>query len=172
MVAEHLTSISFLWCNSVLVGAASDPSINIDDPISDDFFFVVWNERAKLNATIYNKVEIYTNGTSFSSFISVFLPTLPVLRPRRCYRSSNVCRATLSTACRSWGSTPTKSASATRMLTKQRKSWRPSEGCWFTSPWSFCVRKTCCLRWTLKRAWLLKSCGHNHSCAQIRPLHD
>ncbi|XP_072230639.1 phospholipase D2 [Leuresthes tenuis] len=43
-------------CFGVLVGAASDPSINIDDPISDDFFFVVWNERAKLNATIYDKV--------------------------------------------------------------------------------------------------------------------
>uniref|UniRef100_A0A667ZY54 Phospholipase n=1 Tax=Myripristis murdjan TaxID=586833 RepID=A0A667ZY54_9TELE len=43
-------------CFSVLVGAASDPSINIDDPISDEFFFVVWNASAKLNATIYDKV--------------------------------------------------------------------------------------------------------------------
>ncbi|KAM4544917.1 phospholipase D2 isoform 1-T2 [Odontesthes bonariensis] len=43
-------------CFGVLVGAASDPSINIDDPISDDFFFLVWNERAKLNDTIYDKV--------------------------------------------------------------------------------------------------------------------
>ncbi|XP_049599377.1 phospholipase D2 isoform X2 [Syngnathus scovelli] len=43
-------------CFSVLVGAASDPSINIDDPISDDLFFLVWNSAAKLNATIYNKV--------------------------------------------------------------------------------------------------------------------
>ncbi|XP_069002738.1 phospholipase D2 isoform X2 [Embiotoca jacksoni] len=43
-------------CFRVLVGAASDPSINIDDPISDDFFFLVWNEAAKLNATIYDKV--------------------------------------------------------------------------------------------------------------------
>uniref|UniRef100_A0A668A4Q8 Phospholipase n=1 Tax=Myripristis murdjan TaxID=586833 RepID=A0A668A4Q8_9TELE len=45
-------------CFSVLVGAASDPSINIDDPISDEFFFVVWNASAKLNATIYDKVSI------------------------------------------------------------------------------------------------------------------
>lgn len=41
---------------SVLVGAASDPSINIDDPISDEFFDVVWNGAAKLNSTIYDKV--------------------------------------------------------------------------------------------------------------------
>ncbi|XP_051902928.1 phospholipase D2 [Hippocampus zosterae] len=43
-------------CFSVLVGAASNPSLNIDDPISDDLFFLVWNSTAKMNATIYNKV--------------------------------------------------------------------------------------------------------------------
>ncbi|KAM9847218.1 phospholipase D2 [Aulostomus maculatus] len=43
-------------CFSVLVGATSDSSINIDDPVSDDFFFSVWNAAAKLNATIYDKV--------------------------------------------------------------------------------------------------------------------
>ncbi|KAM6907818.1 phospholipase D2 [Xenentodon cancila] len=43
-------------CFSVLIGAASDPSINIDDPISDDFFFLVWTETAKLNTSIYDKV--------------------------------------------------------------------------------------------------------------------
>lgn len=43
-------------CFSVLVGAASDPSINIDDPISDEFFYLVWNEKAKQNADIYDKV--------------------------------------------------------------------------------------------------------------------
>ncbi|XP_037834927.1 phospholipase D1-like isoform X2 [Kryptolebias marmoratus] len=43
-------------CFSVLVGGTSDPSINIDDPISDDFFFLVWNQTAKLNATIYSTV--------------------------------------------------------------------------------------------------------------------
>ncbi|KAM4546959.1 phospholipase D2 [Fundulus diaphanus] len=43
-------------CFSVLVGAVSDPSINIDDPISDDFFFLTWNETAKLNTEIYAKV--------------------------------------------------------------------------------------------------------------------
>lgn len=43
-------------CFSVLVGATSDPSINIDDPISDDFFFVTWNETAKQNAILYYKI--------------------------------------------------------------------------------------------------------------------
>jgi hypothetical protein len=38
------------------VGAASEPSINIDDPICDEFFFLGWNAAAKLNATIYEKV--------------------------------------------------------------------------------------------------------------------
>ncbi len=42
--------------SSVLVGASSDPSINADDPVSDEFFFLVWNAAAKLNATIYDKV--------------------------------------------------------------------------------------------------------------------
>lgn len=48
----------FLRFTSVLVGAASDPSINIDDPISDEFFFLVWNETAKKNVNIYDKVWI------------------------------------------------------------------------------------------------------------------
>ncbi|KAI4814654.1 hypothetical protein KUCAC02_003842 [Chaenocephalus aceratus] len=43
-------------CFRVLVGASSDPSVNIDDPISDEFFFLGWNEPAKLNAEIYEKV--------------------------------------------------------------------------------------------------------------------
>ncbi|XP_030603096.1 phospholipase D1 isoform X2 [Archocentrus centrarchus] len=43
-------------CFRVLVGAASDPSINIDDPISDEFFFLVWNDAAKTNVIIYDKV--------------------------------------------------------------------------------------------------------------------
>ncbi|XP_005802945.1 phospholipase D1-like [Xiphophorus maculatus] len=43
-------------CFRVLTGGTSDPSINIDDPISDDFFFLTWNETAKRNAIIYDKV--------------------------------------------------------------------------------------------------------------------
>ncbi|PWA23234.1 hypothetical protein CCH79_00002010, partial [Gambusia affinis] len=43
-------------CFRVLTGATSDPSINIDDPISDYFFFLTWNETAKRNAIIYDKV--------------------------------------------------------------------------------------------------------------------
>ncbi|KAM6983882.1 phospholipase D2 [Tautogolabrus adspersus] len=43
-------------CFRVLVGASSDPSINIEDPISDDFFFLAWNAAAKQNAIIYDQV--------------------------------------------------------------------------------------------------------------------
>ncbi|CAJ1064140.1 LOW QUALITY PROTEIN: phospholipase D1-like [Xyrichtys novacula] len=43
-------------CFRVIVGASSDPSINIDDPISDEFFFLSWNAAAKQNAIIYDKV--------------------------------------------------------------------------------------------------------------------
>lgn len=47
-----------IYCTfSVLVGAQSDPSISVDDPISDEFFFLAWNAAAKLNASIYDKVE-------------------------------------------------------------------------------------------------------------------
>eukprot|EP00066_Takifugu_rubripes_P006403 XP_003971177.1 PREDICTED: phospholipase D2 [Takifugu rubripes] len=43
-------------CFSVLVGSKSDPSISVDDPISDEFFFLNWNASAILNASIYDKV--------------------------------------------------------------------------------------------------------------------
>ncbi|CAB1316362.1 unnamed protein product [Coregonus sp. 'balchen'] len=43
-------------CFRVLLGADSDPKIDIDDPISDQFFLLGWNTTAKLNAKIYDKV--------------------------------------------------------------------------------------------------------------------
>uniref|UniRef100_A0A4W5RTD7 Phospholipase n=1 Tax=Hucho hucho TaxID=62062 RepID=A0A4W5RTD7_9TELE len=43
-------------CFRVLLGADSDPKIDIDDPISDQFFLLGWNAAAKLNAKIYDKV--------------------------------------------------------------------------------------------------------------------
>lgn len=43
-------------CFSVLLGAKSDPSLDIDDPISDHFFNDVWNKVAQTNAIIYEKV--------------------------------------------------------------------------------------------------------------------
>ncbi|XP_062341987.1 phospholipase D2 [Osmerus eperlanus] len=43
-------------CFRLLTGADSDPSINIDDPVSDHFFYLVWNETARLNSSIYDKV--------------------------------------------------------------------------------------------------------------------
>uniref|UniRef100_A0A674AV78 Phospholipase n=1 Tax=Salmo trutta TaxID=8032 RepID=A0A674AV78_SALTR len=43
-------------CFRVLLGADSEPQIDIDDPISDQFFLLGWNAAAKLNAEIYDKV--------------------------------------------------------------------------------------------------------------------
>ncbi|XP_068600156.1 phospholipase D2 [Brachionichthys hirsutus] len=43
-------------CFSVLVGASSDPRIDVDDPVSDEFFFGAWNATARQNAIIYDKV--------------------------------------------------------------------------------------------------------------------
>uniref|UniRef100_A0A6Q2YW32 Phospholipase n=1 Tax=Esox lucius TaxID=8010 RepID=A0A6Q2YW32_ESOLU len=43
-------------CFRVLLGADSDHQIDMSDPISDQFFFLEWNEAAKLNAKIYEKV--------------------------------------------------------------------------------------------------------------------
>ncbi|XP_056140777.1 phospholipase D2 [Lampris incognitus] len=43
-------------CFRVLLGAAANPSINIEDPVSDEFFFLVWNSTAETNASIYDKV--------------------------------------------------------------------------------------------------------------------
>lgn len=59
-----------LSLSRVLVGAQSDPSINVDDPISDEFFFVAWNEASKVNASIYDKVTNRSEGSAFvvSSF--------------------------------------------------------------------------------------------------------
>ncbi|XP_057215443.1 phospholipase D2 isoform X2 [Triplophysa rosa] len=43
-------------CFGVLLGAKSDPALDIDDPISDHFFNDVWNRIAQSNAVIYEKV--------------------------------------------------------------------------------------------------------------------
>ncbi|KAI2664540.1 Phospholipase D2 [Labeo rohita] len=43
-------------CFSVLLGAKSDPNMNIDDPISDHFFNDVWNKIAQANAIVYERV--------------------------------------------------------------------------------------------------------------------
>uniref|UniRef100_A0A8C1FR73 Phospholipase n=1 Tax=Cyprinus carpio carpio TaxID=630221 RepID=A0A8C1FR73_CYPCA len=43
-------------CFSVLLGAKSDPNLNIDDPVCDHFFNDVWNKIAQTNAIIYEKV--------------------------------------------------------------------------------------------------------------------
>uniref|UniRef100_A0AAY4EL08 Phospholipase n=1 Tax=Denticeps clupeoides TaxID=299321 RepID=A0AAY4EL08_9TELE len=43
-------------CFKVLLGADSDPSINVDDPASGQFFTEVWNRTARTNASIYESV--------------------------------------------------------------------------------------------------------------------
>ncbi|XP_063059494.1 phospholipase D2 [Engraulis encrasicolus] len=43
-------------CFRVLLGAESEPNINLDDPVSDHFYEEVWNRIAKLNAEVYEKV--------------------------------------------------------------------------------------------------------------------
>lgn len=54
---QHIGTLTdYSSLSRVLVGASSDSSINVDDPISDEFFFLTWNEPAKLNASIYDKV--------------------------------------------------------------------------------------------------------------------
>lgn len=106
----------------------------------------------------------------WNSNASVFLPHL--FSVLLWYRSSDACPATKFTTCVSWRNIPAKSASVIQTQSRPKKSWRLSEGCWFTSPWSSCVRRTCCLHWALKRAWLLWGCGHNRNSSQIRPLRN
>ncbi|XP_066514900.1 phospholipase D2 [Hoplias malabaricus] len=43
-------------CFRVLLGADSEPVIDIDDPVSDYFFTDVWNKIAESNASIYERV--------------------------------------------------------------------------------------------------------------------
>ncbi|XP_072530394.1 phospholipase D2 [Salminus brasiliensis] len=43
-------------CFRVLLGADSDPAIDIEDPVSDHFFNNVWNKTAQTNASIYETV--------------------------------------------------------------------------------------------------------------------
>ncbi|XP_023700617.1 phospholipase D2 isoform X1 [Paramormyrops kingsleyae] len=43
-------------CFRVLLAADADPSIDIQDPISEDFFQEVWNKTAASNASIYETV--------------------------------------------------------------------------------------------------------------------
>ncbi|KAF3827307.1 hypothetical protein GH733_002793 [Mirounga leonina] len=45
-----------LQCFRVVLGYLSDPSENIQDPVSDKFFKEVWVATAARNATIYDKV--------------------------------------------------------------------------------------------------------------------
>ncbi|XP_028289793.1 phospholipase D1-like isoform X2 [Gouania willdenowi] len=45
-----------LECFRMILGASTDPSINISDPISDQFYKEVWMSTCARNATIYQRV--------------------------------------------------------------------------------------------------------------------
>lgn len=83
----------FLCCTRVLVGAASDPSINIDDPISDEFFFLVWNDTAKTNVNIYDKVWI--DPKTFFIYISLIV-SICIFTSLTALCSSGLCGPTVS----------------------------------------------------------------------------
>ncbi|XP_053473564.1 phospholipase D1-like [Ictalurus furcatus] len=44
-------------CFRVLLGSDSNPTINIDDPVSDNFFNEVWNKTAHENTSTYERVS-------------------------------------------------------------------------------------------------------------------
>jgi hypothetical protein len=54
----------------VVLGYISDPSEDIQDPVSDKFFKEVWVSTAARNATIYDKVR-FSNFFSLSLSLSV-----------------------------------------------------------------------------------------------------
>ncbi len=54
--------------NRMILGANTDPSIDVTDPISDQFYKEVWMTTAARNATIYQKVSL-----NFPHKISIYL---------------------------------------------------------------------------------------------------
>lgn len=52
----------------MILGANTDPSIDVTDPISDQFYKEVWMATAARNATIYQKVR--------SSFINLIIKSM------------------------------------------------------------------------------------------------
>lgn len=63
-------SISF-EINRMILGANTDPSIDVMDPISDQFYKEVWMSTAARNATIYQKVIYQSISLSVHPYISV-----------------------------------------------------------------------------------------------------
>lgn len=62
-----MSSTSF-EINRMILGANTDPSIDVTDPISDQFYKEVWMTTAARNATIYQKVSLtYSPKMSSSS---------------------------------------------------------------------------------------------------------
>ena len=46
------------WCRTIL-GAYSDPTVDVSDPVSDRFYKEVWMATSARNATIYERVQSY-----------------------------------------------------------------------------------------------------------------
>lgn len=56
--------------NRMILGANTDPSIDVTDPISDQFYKEVWMTTAARNATIYQKVSLHFSHKISISFFS------------------------------------------------------------------------------------------------------
>ncbi|XP_049331144.1 phospholipase D2 [Astyanax mexicanus] len=86
-------------CFRVLLGADSDPSIDIDDPVSDDFFNNVWNKTAQSNAFIYEMVfrclplDSIRNMRELQEHVSV--PNLAQMDPEKASRELQAIRGIL-----------------------------------------------------------------------------
>lgn len=68
-----------------ILGAHTDPSINVSDPISDHFYKEIWMATCARNATIYQKVNLkfasiatFTLRWGLKSESSHFLPGVPL----------------------------------------------------------------------------------------------
>lgn len=56
--------------NRMILGANTDPSIDVTDPISDQFYKEVWMTTAARNATIYQKVSL--NFSTQNIYLSIY----------------------------------------------------------------------------------------------------
>lgn len=56
--------------NRMILGANTDPSIDVTDPISDQFYKEVWMTTAARNATIYQKVSL--NFSTQDIYLSIY----------------------------------------------------------------------------------------------------
>ena len=60
LLVSHSQKVSVLLCRMIL-GANTDSSINVTDPISEQFYKEVWMSTAARNATIYQRASASTS---------------------------------------------------------------------------------------------------------------